>query len=532
MAQPVPPADDANARLFTEGTVVLAYHGTLLYEAIVKVIHTTPSLQYTVRYQGWTNSWDAQVPASHVLVHNDINLEHAHALLRSAKARQQAIVPVNTDYPRTGTIEVSHGHGYNQIRSYEERYMNEEPCPNQPQDPGESIADPNVTNVNGNGSLTNGTSDGYMPGVLARPRTVEHEDALKRSRPTPTMQEPQSSPSGEDNSGGGGTAEKEEEGAQSDGDNRSNLFHLPTSLKAQLVDDFEFISKESRLVPLPREFTVEDILDKWVLSRESLEDDTATLEVADAVKIYFDSALPTMLLYRFERLQYNTVFHYKSKDKKKDENNDEDNDNNDNMDEEPDEGPRRPVHFYGAEHLVRLLCKMPFMLDKCKMEEGMMEQIAERINDLCRFIVDNGRTIFLRTYKKAPKSYIENVKNGVNQPPPDSLNNLNDPALEGATGNTNGGDATPSDDDATMGTPNGAEMIPENMSPLASNMSPAAPNMSPVVSSPLVSSPLALNLSPFGSNSSPLVPNSSPAERSTPGSSDRGVANGIPQSAH
>eukprot|EP00171_Calliarthron_tuberculosum_P009720 IDg9720t1 len=82
---------------FAEGDVVLAYHGSLLYEALIKKVLWKDSrlYSYVLNYQGWKKSWDAEVPHDSVFEHNDDNLRVAHRLLQGAKQRQQAIRPVD-----------------------------------------------------------------------------------------------------------------------------------------------------------------------------------------------------------------------------------------------------------------------------------------------------------------------------------------------------------------------------------------------------------------------------------------------------
>lgn len=110
---------------------------------------------------------------------------------------------------------------------------------------------------------------------------------------------------------------------------------VPDPLKAQLVDDWEYVTKEHQVVPLPREITVVDLLKSY---RESVPDKTPGSteadifdEVMSGIKLYFDRALGNILLYRFERQQYLAI-------KKK--------------------YPDTPMsEIYGPEHLLRLFGK-------------------------------------------------------------------------------------------------------------------------------------------------------------------------------
>ncbi|KAJ3369782.1 Esa1p-associated factor [Kappamyces sp. JEL0680] len=96
---------------------------------------------------------------------------------------------------------------------------------------------------------------------------------------------------------------------------------IPESLKSQLVDDWENVTKNHKLVPLPAPLTVTQLLDEfmalhsegtkksrrdglggWLSNRRNTED--SMKQVVEGLKVYFDKALGNILLYRFERHQY------------------------------------------------------------------------------------------------------------------------------------------------------------------------------------------------------------------------------------
>lgn len=113
--------------------------------------------------------------------------------------------------------------------------------------------------------------------------------------------------------------------------NEIKLF-IPDSLKATLVDDWEYITKNQQLVPLPRNPNVMQILqnyrDSCPKKREGSAESDIFDEVVAGLKLYFDRCLGNILLYRFERQQLLDV--------KK---------------EWPD---KEASEIYGGEHLLRL----------------------------------------------------------------------------------------------------------------------------------------------------------------------------------
>ena len=116
---------------------------------------------------------------------------------------------------------------------------------------------------------------------------------------------------------------------------RLNL-QLPDTLKARLVDDWQWTTKDERLVPLPRHPTVVEILQdlRAVLPPKRPGSAAADLEdeMFNGLLGYFDKCLGTTLLYRFERQQYADIRRHYGHD-------------------------ARMSEIYGAEHLLRLLGK-------------------------------------------------------------------------------------------------------------------------------------------------------------------------------
>lgn len=170
------------------------------------------------------------------------------------------------------------------------------------------------------------------------------------------------------------------------------MFQLPSSLQRILVDDWESVTKEMRLVPLPRTITVDGVLQRWVSNRRHTVD-KATKEVAEALLIYFNASLPKILLYRFERQQYEEYFNSAQN-------------NGDN--EDGTNRSKLPTMVYGGEHLLRLLLKLPHIMETGKIPKEKIRIIADKVNDLCKYLVKNSRILFLSEYEPAPQAYIDN----------------------------------------------------------------------------------------------------------------------------
>lgn len=147
---------------------------------------------------------------------------------------------------------------------------------------------------------------------------------------------------------------------------------IPPTLKKQLVDDWEFVTQQNKLVKLPRSPTVDDILTKY-LEYRSKKDGMMTDsvgEILNGIRCYFDKALPAILLYKKERQQYHEAV-------------------SDNV---------SPSSVYGAEHLMRLFVKLPELLAYAKIEEETLTRMQQKLLDFLKFLQKNQATFFLSAY--------------------------------------------------------------------------------------------------------------------------------------
>lgn len=165
------------------------------------------------------------------------------------------------------------------------------------------------------------------------------------------------------------------------------MIEIPHELTEQLKQDHELVVMQNRLVPLPKAHNVAAILDAWACIRRPDDqlvsyrditqgDDITVRIVADEVKRFFDSSLPNQLLYQFEIPQYEKFRH------------------------------QVPSQCYGAEHLARLLCKIPHMFDVTVRKSQGLDPIYPRINDLAQFLIDNRRIFFTLEYEQPEQAYM------------------------------------------------------------------------------------------------------------------------------
>ncbi|CAK7337742.1 unnamed protein product [Dovyalis caffra] len=133
---------------------------------------------------------------------------------------------------------------------------------------------------------------------------------------------------------------------------------IPSTLKKQLVDDWEFVTQQDKLVKLPRSPNVDDILTKY-LEYMSKKDGMITDSIGEILKgmrCYFDKALPVMLLYKKERQQYHDTV----------------------------KNDVSPSTIYGAEHLLRLFVKLPELLAYVNIEEETSTRLQQKLLDFLK----------------------------------------------------------------------------------------------------------------------------------------------------
>ncbi|KAK9470184.1 MRG-domain-containing protein [Dipodascopsis tothii] len=158
---------------------------------------------------------------------------------------------------------------------------------------------------------------------------------------------------------------------------------IPTALKNQLVDDWERVTKNQQLIPLPRTPTVQVVLDRYMATVAKKRSGSAEADIFDEVlagiKIYFNRSLGKILLYRFERQQYLDI--------KKTHPDDE------------------PCDVYGAEHLLRLFVSLPGLIGQTSMDQQSVGVLQKHVEEFLRFLAKNREEFFVESYVNASPSY-------------------------------------------------------------------------------------------------------------------------------
>ncbi|KAG1678508.1 hypothetical protein FOA52_014541 [Chlamydomonas sp. UWO 241] len=127
---------------------------------------------------------------------------------------------------------------------------------------------------------------------------------------------------------------------------------LPPVLKQQLLDGYDAIVEEGKLIPLPRKPTIDALLQRYVAdAQEHRGSSESEEELALGLRTYFDKALQVSLLYRSEREQAKEAM----------------------MDS------RVASCVYGAEHLIRLFIKLPELMAVAVTNETQASNVATMV---------------------------------------------------------------------------------------------------------------------------------------------------------
>lgn len=193
--------------------------------------------------------------------------------------------------------------------------------------------------------------------------------------------------------GGRGTKRGRED---DDGARRPEMrLAVPDTLKVLLVDDWEAVTKNSQLVTLPRSPTVAEILEEFEQHihnnphQSNLRDPQVVLPtIVSGLKVYFDKALGSNLLYRFERPQYAEMRkRYVTGPTVK-------------LNEE-----REMSAIYGAEHLLRMIVSLPSMVAGSTMDPESVGLVRDYVTELMTYMMNERHRLFQREYDSASLQY-------------------------------------------------------------------------------------------------------------------------------
>ncbi|KAK0706374.1 MRG-domain-containing protein [Lasiosphaeria miniovina] len=171
---------------------------------------------------------------------------------------------------------------------------------------------------------------------------------------------------------------------------------MPDHLKAMLVDDWENVTKNQQLVPLPHPHPVDQIFDDYLnYERHNRIPGSASVEILEEIiaglREYFDKCLGRILLYRFERAQFHELHQQ--------------------WNSGTDSEHRSPCDTYGAEHLSRLLVSLPELVAQTNMDQQSVNRLREELMKFTRWFGNNTVKYFVNEYETPSQEYVDQARN-------------------------------------------------------------------------------------------------------------------------
>ncbi|KAJ7280369.1 MRG-domain-containing protein [Mycena rebaudengoi] len=163
--------------------------------------------------------------------------------------------------------------------------------------------------------------------------------------------------------------------------------NIPEQIKSKLIDDWETVTKDNRLVILPRVPSVQQLLKEFeahlIETKPAHLKDPAVLAptIIEGLLVYFDRSLANHLLYRFERPQ-----HLAMREKYI-------------TGEHVVVGEEKPMsEIYGAEHLLRMLVTLPAMIAQSTLDPESTELVRDYANELLSWMLQENVRLFSGEY--------------------------------------------------------------------------------------------------------------------------------------
>nr|XP_023017245.1 mortality factor 4-like protein 1 [Leptinotarsa decemlineata] len=316
---------------FSEGEKVLCFHGPLIYEAkcLKSTITKEKQVKYFIHYAGWNKNWDEWVPESRVLKYNEANV-----------ARQKE-------------VQMAHSAQPGKPKKTAKKSISAKP---------ESVKD---------GDSRASTPVAELPKASKRKEVNTPLSGQDSSSDIPKKKKGRLDP----------TVEPEDQFVCK----VEIKVKIPDELKPLLVDDWDVITRQRKLLNLPAKLTVDQILTNYLTYKKSIKSNTsskesATIEIVKGIKEYFNVMLGTQLLYKFERPQYAEILQ---------------------------SHPDKPMsEIYGSIHLLRLFVKLGAMLAYTPMDERSIQLLQVNFQDFLKYLVKNSTQLFnLQDYGNASPEY-------------------------------------------------------------------------------------------------------------------------------
>ncbi|XP_018399249.1 PREDICTED: male-specific lethal 3 homolog isoform X3 [Cyphomyrmex costatus] len=290
---------------FSDGEKVLCYEpdptkAKVLYDSkVLDVIvnkdqRGRKAVEYLIHFQGWNSSWDRCVTEEYVLKDTEENRQLQRDLAQKAQLHIGAYL-------------------YRRDRKKRSHKMSERLTEAEHQEPRRRAR-------SGGSRATSATTGSSEDGSSGQHADYDTEE-VNTEEDTESSSDYMGETSDDEDSGGG---------SQSGASIKPGVdLDIGSTLKRILEQDYDLITNKNKLVVLPAQPTVINILESWVQHftmtqltnipekpqrnktnntiEKTVNEVNISREVADGLRIYFDFTLPHLLLYRQEKEQYDSL---------------------------------------------------------------------------------------------------------------------------------------------------------------------------------------------------------------------------------